>query len=57
MENDDPVMEVYARLAYEAHARFWKGQEGPDGGFQSWDEIHELEKASWVAVAKAVQDG
>jgi len=54
MENDDPVMEAYAQKAYETYSGYWKASFNCETDPPSWDELHELEKASWVEVAKAI---
>ncbi len=58
MENDDdPVMEAYAQLGYEAYVEYWKASVGVEHGQDEWDKLHQMEKASWVEVAKAVTGG
>jgi len=54
MENDDPVMEVYAQKAYEAYVEYWKASFGPEHDHVPWSELHQKVKACWIAVAKAI---
>lgn len=54
MENDDPVMEVYAQKAYEAYVEYWKASFGPEHDHVPWNELHQMVKACWIAVAKAI---
>lgn len=54
MENDDPVMEAYAQKAYETYVEYWTASFGPEHDHVEWAKLHQMVRACWVEVAKAI---